>query len=82
MEKREKKTRKKEQYLKINGYRVEKIRECDYVKHLRPCLNYDKYLPPYYQKHKGSLSVDTILKDIQQESLFGMVEVDAEVPNN
>ena len=80
MEKREKKTREKEQYLKINGYRVEKIRECDYVKHLRPCLNYDKYLPPYYQKHKSSLSLDTILKDIQQESLFGMVDV--EVPNH
>ena len=82
MEKREKKTREKEQYLKINGYRVEKIRDCNYVKHVRPHLNYDRYLLPYYRKHKGLLSVETILKDIQQESLFGMVEVDLEVPNH
>ena len=52
------------------------------MKHLRPCLNYNRYLPPYYQKNKGSLSVEMILKDIQQESLFGMVEVDLEVPNH
>ena len=61
---------------------MEKIRECEYVKHLRPCLNYDRYLPPYYGKHKGSLSVKTILKDIQEESLFGMVEVDMKVPDD
>ena len=61
---------------------MEKIRECDYVKHVRPCLNYDRYLPPYYQKHKGSLSVEMVLKDIQQESLFGMAEMDLEVPNH
>ena len=82
MEKRAKKTKKKEQYLKINGYRVEKIRECKYVKHLRPYLNYDRYLPAYYQKHKGSLSIKTILKDIQEGSLFGMVEVDVKVPDD
>ena len=80
--KERKKTREKEQYLKVNGYRVEKIRECEYVKHLRPHLSYDRYLPPYYRNHKGSLSVEKILKDIQQESLFGMVEVDVEVPNH
>ena len=52
------------------------------MKHLRPLLNYDRYLPAYYEKHKGSLSVKTILKDIQEESLFGMVEVDVKVPDD
>ena len=61
---------------------MEKIRKCNYVKHLRPLLNYDRYLPAYYGKHKGSLSVKTILKDIQEESLFGMVEVDVKVPDD
>ena len=33
----------KEQYLKVTGYRLEKIRECDCNFHLCLYLNYDKY---------------------------------------
>ena len=40
----------------------------------------DRYLPIYYRKHKGSISTSTILKSIENGNLFGMVEVDIEVP--
>ena len=61
---------------------MEKIREWEYKKYIKPHVSYEKYLPSYYAKHKGSLSVETILRDIQQGDLYGIVEVDIEVPSH
>ena len=77
---RQKKTKEKEDYLKHHGYRVEKIKECEYKKYIKPHMNYDKYLPAYYRQHKRSLSEAKILKDVEQGHVYGMVEVDIEVP--
>ena len=75
MTKRQKMTQDKETYLKEQGFKVVKMKECQY----QP-LPLNKYLPPYYQSHKKGLTQDQIVKDVVDGKLFGMVEVDIQVP--
>ena len=70
-------TQDKETYLKEQGFKVVKMKECQY----QP-LPLNKYLPPYYQSHKKALTQDQILKDVVDGKLFGMVEVDIQVPEH
>ena len=77
MTKRQKMTQDKETYLKEQGFKVVKMKECQY----QP-LPLNKYLPPYYQSHKKVLTQDQMLKDVVDGKLFGMVEVDMQVPEH
>ena len=47
-----------------------------------PAFTSEKRLPPYYQSHKKGLTQDQILNDVVDGTLFGMVEVDIEVPEH
>ena len=77
MTKKQKRTQDKETYLKEQGFKVVKMKECQY----QP-LPLNKYLPPYYQSHKKALTQDQILKDVVDGTLFGMVEVNIQVPEH
>ena len=77
MTKRQKMTQDKETYLKEQGFKVVKMKECQYQS-----LPLNKYLPPYYQSHKKALTQDQILKDVVDGKLIGMVKVDIQVPEH
>ena len=53
------------------------MQECHYEK-----ASLDMYLPPYYQHHKNGLEETQILEDVRNGSLYGIVEVDIEVPEH
>ena len=77
MEKRQRQTEEKKEYLQRHGYRLVEMTECSYN-----ILPVTKYLPSYYQSHKKGLTPQQILNDVQSEQLFGMVEVNIEVPDH
>ena len=57
------------------------IQECEFITQIKPKCNkiYDKYLLSYYQRNKGSLSFNKIIKDVRSGQLFGALEVDTSV---
>ena len=77
-----KRTQEKEKFLRRCGYFVTSIWECEYKKWVEPRVQNvrDRYLPTYYQSHKRALSETEILTDVYHGDLFGMLEVDLEVP--
>ena len=75
MEQRRKHTEKKAQYIREQGYQLVTMKECE-CKSFPVC----HYLPPYYQTHKRGLTREEILMDTISGHLFGMIEVDIEVP--
>ena len=77
MKKRLDHTEEKEKFLKAQGFHVIKKRECEHTN-----LSLIRYLPAYFQKHRHSLSEERVLCDVKNGSLFGMVEVDIEVPDH
>ena len=56
------------------------IQECKFIKQIKPKCNkfYDKYLPSYCQRNKGSLSFNKI-RHVKAGKLFGALEVDIRV---
>ena len=75
MKRRQPHTKDKLEYLKTQGYKVVVMQECDYQK-----STLDVYLPSNYQHHKSDLGEAQILEDVRKGNLYGMVEVDIEVP--
>ena len=69
-------------FLEKQGFTVQDIWECDFQKQFRHSTQHlrNRYLPRYYQKHKGKVSKENILRAIENGSLFGMAEVDIHVP--
>ena len=83
IEGRIKRTEKKRKYLEGLGFRVVSIQECTFLEQIEPLIYdiRDSYLPPFYQQNKGPLSFCGILNGIREETLFGFVECDIEVPD-
>ena len=75
MEKRQQCNKDKLGYLRTQGYKVVAMRECDYQN-----STLDAYLPSYYQHHKSGLGEAQILEVVRKINLYGMFEVDIEVP--
>ena len=75
------KDERKKQFLISQGYKYISIQECEYLSKIKPLCSkfYQKYLPVYYRKNKGSLTTSKILRDVESNKLFGAVEVDIEV---
>jgi hypothetical protein len=70
----------KEQYMKSCEHNVETIWECEFKKKYGKTDIYKqcraKYVPEFFSKYPNALSESEILKHVQNENLFGMVEVD------
>ncbi|KAL5019000.1 hypothetical protein ScPMuIL_004722, partial [Solemya velum] len=78
------KTVKTTEYLQSQGYEVVEMWECQFQRFKRdnPAI-YDfirKRRPVFYQKHPGKVDERQIIQAVQSDQLFGMVEVDIEVP--
>ena len=80
--KRLKRTQLRKEYLERQGHSVEEIWECDFKENFRNATEHirNKYLPAYFQNHKHALTKETLLKDIKNGDLFGIAEVNIEVP--
>ena len=72
-------------YLKRNHHVVE-MWECQFrqycIQHPEISDFIDKKRPKFFQTHKGKITENTILESVINGSLFGMVEVDIQVPEN
>ena len=73
----------RKQYLQSLGYDVEEIFECDFKSQFANSILHIKnmYLPKFYQKHKGEISKDNIIKAVINGDIFGIGEVDIKVPD-
>ena len=71
----------KRNFLISQGFKVITIQECEFISQIKLKCNkiYDKYLPSYYQRNKGPLSFNKIIRDIKNGKLFGALEVDIRV---
>ena len=80
--KRLKRTQLRKQYIECQGYTVEEMWECNFKENFKNSTEHirNKYLPKYYQNHKSCLSKEKLLRDIQNGELFGIAEVNIEVP--
>lgn len=83
-EKRFNKTKDCEMYLTKQGYKVQSIWECEFFQLLRKNKTLqavaDQNCPSFYKKYKNKVTMKQILKAIQIDELFGMVECDIHVP--
>ena len=65
-------------------HQVMEMWECQFRQYCRqnPAIYdfIDTNHPGFFQKHKGKISEDTILAGVVNEELFGMIEVNIEVP--
>lgn len=66
------------------GYKVEEMWECEFDEFCKPrpvihALDWEMR-PAFYRKHRGKVNEKQILDGVKSETLFGMVEVDIEVP--
>ena len=72
------------QYIRDKGFNLVEMWECDFQKMCKENPDLQKFIdnkqPAFYQKHKGKVSEQQILNGVSTERLFGMVEVDIEVP--
>ena len=78
------KTKRTTAYLKSKGYEVLEMWECEFDAF---CRDHPKIYalgwelrPTFYRKHRGRVNDKQILAGVRDETLFGMVEVDIEVP--
>ena len=73
----------RKKYLESIGYKVHEMWECQFKREFSDTTESirNKYLPKYYTRHKYALSKDTLLDAIESGELFGMAEVDIEVPD-
>ncbi|KAJ8306861.1 hypothetical protein KUTeg_014945 [Tegillarca granosa] len=80
-----KKTQEITQFLTNQGYNVIEMWECQFKQYKKQHPDiYDfinKQRPNFYQSHKHSVTENQILQSVVDETLFGMVEVDIEVPD-
>lgn len=83
-EKRFNKTKDCEMYLTKQGYKVQSIWECEFFQLLRKNKTLqavaNQNCPSFYKKYKNKVTMKQILKAIQIDELFGMVECDIHVP--
>ncbi len=74
---------KKLKYLK-SKYNVRYIYECEFMKKYSMDSDFHRFVqsrrPEFYQNHKGSVSMETILQAVENDQLFGMLQVDISTP--
>lgn len=79
------KTKKTTEYLRARGYKVVEMWGCQFHRFRRhnPSIYYfiRKRQPVFSQKHLGKVEERQILGAVCRNELFGMVEVDIEVPS-
>ena len=75
-------TKLRKEYLESLGYKVHEIWECEFKNGVRFCNEeiHNRYSPLFYHQHKHPLSRETLLSAIQTGTLFGMADVDIQVP--
>ena len=72
----------RKEYLESLGYKVHEMWECQFknsIAFIDEAIR-NRYSPLFYRHHKHPLSRETLLSAIQSGALFGMAEVDIEVP--
>lgn len=83
-EKRFNKTKDCELYLTKQGYKVRSLWECEFFRLLKKTKSLqviaDQNCPLFYKKYKNKVTMKQILKAIERDELFGMVECDIHVP--
>ena len=69
-------------YLKKKKYNVIEMWECEFkqLSYTETGFNETDIIPPFTRKNPGKTNMNHILKAVKDEELFGMVEVDIEVP--
>ena len=85
LDKRRENTEKTNTFLRGKGFQVVEMYECEFDKQINSTpllkLHVQDSRPPFTKKHPNKINnPDILIKAIQDESLFGMVEVDIEVP--
>lgn len=80
-----KRTAAKSAQLRRDGFQVVEMRECEFKvfckTHSRIYTIRDKSRPTFARKHRGVVTENQILDGVVGDELFGMVEVDIEVPD-
>ena len=73
----------RKEFPEYQGYTVEEMWECNFKENFRNSTEHirNKYLPEYYQNHKRGLTKQKLLDEIQNGELFGIAEVNIEVPD-
>lgn len=83
-EKRFNKTKDCELYLTKQGYKVQSLWECEFFRLLKKTNPYKllliKTVRYFIKKYKNKVTMKQILKAIERDELFGMVECDIHVP--
>ncbi|KAK3098713.1 hypothetical protein FSP39_022331 [Pinctada imbricata] len=83
-EKKLEKTRETSEFIRDKGHTLVEIWECEYqtLKANTPTLMnlIDEKSPKFYQRYKKSVSENQILNAVKEGTLFGMLEVDIQVP--
>jgi len=78
-------TRRKVAYLRGEGYTVVEMWECEFrtfcKTHPKIYVIRDRCRPQFARAHKGAVTERQILNGVRCGQLFGMVEVDIEVPD-
>jgi hypothetical protein len=71
-------------YLREEGYNVKEIWECEFRKQIEQSSALGNFVssryPQFYRSHKHPVSEQRILQAVKAGELFGMVEVDLQVP--
>ncbi len=79
------KTASTTEYIKSKGFSVVEMWECDFIKfrenhpRIYSIINEDR--PTFAKRHKGKVTEKQILDGVRAGTLFGMIEVDIEVPD-
>ena len=82
--KRQIRTTDRIRFLKMEGYNVVEMWECEFKKltYTEPGLDDCDVIPPFTRKYPGKSNMKQIILAVEEDRLFGAVEVDIEVPDN
>ena len=73
----------REKFIRLSGYIVKSIWECEFKKidciHLQRIK--DSTTPQFYNANRGKVTQDMIIAAIRKDKIFGMCEVDCHVPD-
>ena len=77
------KTKDRAEYIKDKGYIFIEMWECELKKltYTTPELDQCNIIPPFTRAFPGPVNSEQILTAVKKDELFGVVEVDIEVPH-
>lgn len=83
MKKREEKTRKITQYLRLKGHKVVEMRECTFRNNIRFNTKLNQFVQSRTSSfNRGRMSARDVIAAVMNGKLFGMVECDIRVPES